>query len=328
MRFVVVGCGAWATKVHLPYLHAQPDVALVAVVDADISRASETAGRFGAPVATDDLESVLSVAVCDAVVISTPHAFHHEQARAALIAGVHVHVDKPLSRLPAQFDELARIARSNRLLLSTHAQKKYGPGHNTLRYYARTFAEIYHASGAIWQPLLPDYAGSWRADRDLATGGILMDSGYHVVDTLVSLLGGSETDLGDVAVSTHNAKQGSDAFASLLFQMSAVVVQASSFRGVPDALQKDEYVVIGDGGCVTVWETPRDGAHYRYVSHDGAVDETDSCATTIGHRIFPLELFVKALRGDDEARRAVNDDVATARVTVEILSRAYAGMGD
>ena len=101
LRFALVGAGVIGTT-HAHALAALPDVAeLVAVVDRDPAKAQELADRYGA-LATTDLDAVLRRDDIHAVTICTPSGVHADGAVAALDAGKHVVVEKPIDiTLPA-----------------------------------------------------------------------------------------------------------------------------------------------------------------------------------------------------------------------------------
>ena len=104
LRFALVGAGVIG-KVHAEALAALPDVAeLVAVVDRDPAKARELAARYGAESATD-LDAVLRRDDVDAVTICTPSGVHADGAVAALDAGKHVVVEKPIDITLAEIGE-------------------------------------------------------------------------------------------------------------------------------------------------------------------------------------------------------------------------------
>ena len=70
------------------------------------------AERFGVPQAFTDIETLLAQGDVDAVSIASPIGLHHAQARLALEAGAHVHVNKTLSTTVAEADDLIALARS------------------------------------------------------------------------------------------------------------------------------------------------------------------------------------------------------------------------
>ena len=103
MRVAVVGCGAWGKN------HVRTHAAigsLAAVVDPVPAVAEAHAATYGVEART--FEEVLDDASIDGVVIAAPAADHARLAEAALAAGKHVFVEKPLCIRP---EELAEIAR-------------------------------------------------------------------------------------------------------------------------------------------------------------------------------------------------------------------------
>jgi predicted dehydrogenase len=261
------------------------------------------------------------------MIISTPHATHFEIAESLVTRGVHVHIDKPLCSTLTQVDELIVRADACHVFLSTHTQRKYMPGQSQLKsYLQKYFSELYHVSGSIWQPLFDDYAGSWRADRTLAAGGILMDSGYHVVDTIVSLLGSGSTQIRDIAALAHSANNRNDSFVTLVFRMGRTVVQVNAFRGTPKALKKEEYQVLGDGGHIALKYTGsgrEKTCQTVFWAADGRTRETEDLTLTSSYTFHPLQLFLDALRGNHVARTVMQDNIAVARTTLFILHEAY-----
>ncbi len=95
-RVAVIGGGWWATQFHLPALEADGRVDLEAVVDTDPVRLAAAVERFRPRRSYSDHRELLAAGEVDAAVIAVPHAFHYEIARAALDAGVHVLVEKPM----------------------------------------------------------------------------------------------------------------------------------------------------------------------------------------------------------------------------------------
>lgn len=118
----VVGCGAWGRN------HARCFAelgALVAVADQDPSVAAALADRFG--VAALPVDAVATASGVDAVVIATPPASHAALVAAALDAGRHVLVEKPLSLDMGVARALAAQARAADRILMTGHVLRYHP---------------------------------------------------------------------------------------------------------------------------------------------------------------------------------------------------------
>ncbi|HEX3048425.1 MAG TPA: bi-domain-containing oxidoreductase [Bacillota bacterium] len=107
IRIAVVGAGGFAKGMHLPHLQQLSDYfSLRAIVSRTGQNAVAAARQFGAAYATTDYRQVLEDREVDAVLISTRHNLHAQMALAALQAGKHVLVEKPLA---LELDELDGI---------------------------------------------------------------------------------------------------------------------------------------------------------------------------------------------------------------------------
>jgi predicted dehydrogenase len=117
-RIAVVGTGWWATTAHVPSLAGYDAAELVAVCDARAARARAVAEEFGVPRAYSDLDALLAEEPLDGVIIATPHTTHYALAGAALAAGVHVFVEKPLTvRAVEAWDLVAAAEAAGRHLV-------------------------------------------------------------------------------------------------------------------------------------------------------------------------------------------------------------------
>ncbi len=137
----------------------------------------------------DDWRSAVQADDVDAVVVGTPNALHHPQALAALEAGKHVLIDKPMAVTVAEGEELVAAASISGLTLLV--------GH-MWRYRDEVIAARDRiAAGSVGRPVRTRGFGvharwgpaGWFTDPDLAGGGALIDMGIHAIDTARFLLG-------------------------------------------------------------------------------------------------------------------------------------------
>jgi predicted dehydrogenase len=119
VRLGIVGAGTISLRV-LRHL-VQPDVAeqvsLTAVCDPVTDRARGVADKFGIGRWFTEYEALLDSDVVDAVTIASPISFHYEQVRQALLAGKHVHCNKPMTTTVREAEELIKLARERNLRL-------------------------------------------------------------------------------------------------------------------------------------------------------------------------------------------------------------------
>lgn len=123
VRVAVIGVG------HLGQHHARiytdfPDVELVAVADVAEARRRDLSARLKVP-ALADYRALLGQV--DAVSVAVPTAGHHEIARAFLLAGSDVLVEKPMTRTLAEADDLVAVAAAGeRILQVGHSERFNG----------------------------------------------------------------------------------------------------------------------------------------------------------------------------------------------------------
>jgi predicted dehydrogenase len=112
----VIGYGYWGPNLARNFAESK-DCALVAISDMKAELAEKAARRYPGISVTPDHQALIKNPKVDAVVIATPVATHHALALAALRAGKHVLVTKPLASTAAQCAELIDEAARRKLVL-------------------------------------------------------------------------------------------------------------------------------------------------------------------------------------------------------------------
>jgi predicted dehydrogenase len=110
-RIAVIGAGWWAARNHLPLLRAHSEVTITGICGVDAESLSKVQAAFGIAFATQDFRELLDREPIDGVVVSSPHTLHYEHARAAILKGCHVLVEKPFTTAADQARELAQLER-------------------------------------------------------------------------------------------------------------------------------------------------------------------------------------------------------------------------
>ncbi|MGZ4330445.1 MAG: Gfo/Idh/MocA family protein [Acidimicrobiia bacterium] len=128
----VVGAGYWGPNLVRNALQS-PATSLAAVCDMDLSRASRLAGSYSAVAATDDIQQLLDDPVIEAIAIATPPATHLEVAMAAIEAGKHVMIEKPLASSYAEGRALVEAAEDRGVVLMCDHTYCYTPAVQRIR---------------------------------------------------------------------------------------------------------------------------------------------------------------------------------------------------
>ncbi len=132
IRLAVVGSGYWGPNL-IRNIANLPDAALHTVCDLNDKALAQNAQRYPGVRTTRDFGDVLADAEIDGVVLAPPAALHAEQARAALEAGKHVMVEKPLALRSDEALALVELADARGLRLMVGHVFEYNPAVVALR---------------------------------------------------------------------------------------------------------------------------------------------------------------------------------------------------
>ncbi len=147
LRVAVAGLGYWGPNL-VRNLFELAETEIVRICDLDESALAKVARRYPSLAVTTRYEDLLEADEVDAILIATPVSTHHPLASAALEAGKHVFVEKPLAASSAQGLELIRLAERNKLVLMPGHTFLYSPPVNTIRTMIESgeLGEIYFVS--------------------------------------------------------------------------------------------------------------------------------------------------------------------------------------
>lgn len=185
IRTAVIGYGASARIFHLPFIDLDPAFELVAVS----SRQAELRTDHPHIHHYETGPDLIAATDADLIVITSPNDSHFPLARAALEAGKHVLVEKPIAIRSGEAADLIRLAEAKGLTLSVFHNRRFDGDFMTL-------AELVQ-SGAVgevqslesrFDRFRPVAAKRWREAAGLGNG-ILFDLGPHLIDQALVLFG-------------------------------------------------------------------------------------------------------------------------------------------
>lgn len=191
----LIGFGLAGRYFHAPLIQAA-GMELRAVVTSRGDAVGEIAPRAAV---IDDAEVLLARGDIDLVVIATPNHLHVEQASAALRAGKHVVVDKPLGITAAQAGALIELAGAHRLQLAAFQNRRWDGDFLTVQKLIREDRlGAINSFQARWDRFRPVIADRWR-ERAEPGAGVLHDLGSHLIDQALCLFGRPEWIQADVS---------------------------------------------------------------------------------------------------------------------------------
>ena len=187
----LVGAGNLARWVHLPNLKKTPGVRLRAIQSANGSRSKSYSLRFGAEYCTSDYNEILDNPAVHVVVIVSRNQHHAAQALAALRAGKHVFVEKPMALTEEECSSLHQAVQQSGKQLTVGFNRRYAPSYIRLKEQLsrRTAPAVLNC-----RINSPGISGSyWMADP--AIGGAILGEACHFVDLMYWMLDSEPTGI-------------------------------------------------------------------------------------------------------------------------------------
>ncbi len=247
IRIGLIGCGRNMRNAHVPRLLADKAAQVVSVADPDEAGVAAMYEKLGAKVpAYTDWRRMTAEQPLDAVLISTPHNQHYDQTCECLNKGLHVLIEKPLT--PSAKDNQALIdlaARTGKILDVAYQRcfaREFEYGRRIL--IAGRIGQIRGIVAYVTQAWYK--AGGWRKDPVQAGGGMMMDTGSHLVAIVLWMTGLRPVE---VSAMIDNCGEPVDITSVVSVRFDSGAVGTLNFIG--NAERHDERLAIhGDKGCL------------------------------------------------------------------------------
>lgn len=265
----ILGAGWWASYAHIPAVLADPRAVLRSVQKRDAAAARKVADHFGIEHAFTCECDLLADPGLDAVIISSTPNAHYRQAKAALEAGKHVLLEKPMTLTVAEASELVGLASARQLQLLISCPWHYtahgiaarrliadgrlgkvkmisvlmtNPIDNLLR---GQDTAVTHGSGALLAPDKSSYS-----DPAVAGGGQIYCQVSHAAAYLTFLTGARATE---VHARFDNAGAAVDLYDVLSLKMTdGSFVSLASTGATPTGQRHYEVRVFGTEGVLSL----------------------------------------------------------------------------
>ncbi len=267
----------------------------------------------------------------DAVIVATPSGQHFAQAKAALRAGLHVLIEKPLCLEVGEAQKLITLASKENLRLGVTFQRRADP------LFLAVKAAV--AGGALGKPVLlnitmpyyrtADYYASaaWRGTFSEDGGGVLMNQGIHLVDLAVWLFGTVRRVSAFAATRLHSIEVEDTISITLEFSSGALGSVAGTTASPPGVTHSVE--VCGTQGSLRLadervvrWDVPG-RARPEGGGGDGAA--SDPRATSAANHARIVADFVTAVETGGSPCVTGEDALLSLKVVKAAYTSARAG---
>lgn len=192
IRVALIGYGLAGASFHAPFITTTDGLKLVSIVTRDTHRRSLAAAEHPGVTLLDTADALWAAPdSADLVVIATPNRWHVPLGLAALDAGFHVVVDKPIAAAVADAERLIAASRERGRLLSVYQNRRWDGDFQTVKKLVDEgqLGEVLRFESRFerWRP---EPRADWRELADPAeAGGLLFDLGTHLIDQALVLFG-------------------------------------------------------------------------------------------------------------------------------------------
>jgi predicted dehydrogenase len=202
IRLGIVGCGEVTASRHLPALRHVSGVQVSALSDINPARLERVAGQFGVARRYTDYRRLIEAVEVDAVAVCVPPQLHAEVTLAALEAGKHVFIEKPLALSLEECDLLreraaAHVALKIMVGFNMRWHRLVRAARETIRRNELGEIKLVRSVFTSGVRLRDDFA-EWRMHKQ-SGGGALFELGMHHFDLLSFLF---ERDVEEVYASS------------------------------------------------------------------------------------------------------------------------------
>ena len=204
IRVGLVGFGISAKVFHAPFITTNKQFELVSVVERNKQESKE---KFPFVQVVKSIDELLQQPNIDLVVITTPNETHFPYAKAALEAGKHVVLEKPVTNTSAEAKQLIEIAGRSGKVLSVYQNRRYVSDFFTIRDILdkKLLGDIHTFEGHYDRYRAEARLQAWR-EHALPGSGILFDLGPHLIDQILYLFGMPQQITADIRMQRPHAK--------------------------------------------------------------------------------------------------------------------------
>jgi len=188
VRVGLIGFGLAGQAFHAPVIRGVPGMELACIVERSGMRVQEKYPEVRVARTIEELLADKEIHLC---VVATPNDSHFELAKACLLAGRDVVVDKPFAPTLRESEELVRLAAERGRLITVYQDRRWDGDFFTVKKLVESgrLGKIAEYECRFDRFRLEPKGNAWRERADQPGAGVLFDLGPHVIDQALVLFG-------------------------------------------------------------------------------------------------------------------------------------------
>jgi scyllo-inositol 2-dehydrogenase (NADP+) len=245
LKVGLIGFGVAGRVFHAPILTQIKGLELAKIRETKAENIAIANQKYPGAQIVNDSQAIFDDPAIDLVVIATPNTSHQPLAKAALLAGKHVVVDKPFTITSNDADELIQLAEKQGKLLTVYQNRRWDSNSRTVRKVIESgllgnlveYESHYDRFRNFFRQ------GAWR-EEDLPGSGILYDLGAHMIDEVQYLFGLPQEVTADIRIQRQGGKTIDHFEVVLNYQQLKVTLKAGMLVREPGPT----FTLLGDQG--------------------------------------------------------------------------------
>lgn len=241
----LIGYGMGGRVFHAPLIDHVNGLDLVKIRETREENIKIARGRYPHAEIVSDAQHIIDDTNIDLVVLAVPNSAHYPLAKASLLAGKHVVVEKPFTITSEEADELIQLAGEKQKVLSVYQNRRWDSDFLTVKKVLESgklgrIVEFESHFDRFRNFIRPD---TWKEDGSTGTG-LLYDLGSHLIDQAQVLFG-----LPDAVTAFMNVQRDNSSIVDnfeLILHYNNLKVTIKSSMLVKEPLPK--YIVLGVNG--------------------------------------------------------------------------------
>lgn len=242
LRVGLIGFGFSGRVFHAPVMTVIPQISLVQVVERNSRKSQE---RYPWIEVVSSVEALLKDESIELIVVATPTNDHYHTAKAALLAGKHVVIEKPFTTTTVEADELIALAKRQNRIVSVYHNRRWDGDFLTVSSLLRQkrLGELISCE-FNWDRYNPIIRPERWREKAILGAGTLYDLGVHFFDQALCLFGKPRTISADVRILREGGAADDYFDVTLDYQTFKVHLGASNLMKEP----RPRYIITGSNG--------------------------------------------------------------------------------
>ena len=256
IKWGIIGCGDVTEVKSGPAFNKVANSSLVAVMRRYAEKAADYAKRHGVPKWYNDAQALIDNPEINAVYIATPPSSHKAYAIAAMQAGKHVYVEKPMALSAVECKEMVEAAEQFGVKLAVAHYRRQVPIFKAIKSIIDNGAigDIRFAELKMLQSIKPSLvaqtATNWRTDPSVSGGGLFHDLAPHQIDLMLNFFG-EVLQYSGLSCNQTKTSTADDIVSGQILFKNGVIFNGLWCFNVPENESTDLCTIIGSKGKIT-----------------------------------------------------------------------------